>query len=564
MTARRSGVLAALVSMVAAGSFVGGSVPAGAVSTSQSYWVPVDKKINVRGHGYGHGHGMSQYGAQGAASSGKTYREIVDFYYPGTAWDTMRGPVRVLVTADTTSDVMVSPKPSLAVRDLGDRTKHELPAIDGVKRWRLNVDDEGRTVVGYLTDRWHKFEPGGKEALVGDGEFLARGAITLWTPSGSRAYRGRLRAATPPGSPADRDTVNVLAMDQYVKGVVPHEMPASWHPEAVKAQSVAARTYATWSRNQNRRRYYQICDTTSCQVYGGKSAEDPRSNAAVRATKREVLTYQGKPAFTQFSASSGGWTSAGSMPYLPAQKDPYDGWDGNPFHDWSITIDAGQFERSYPSLGTLRRILVVNRDGNGDWQGRVHTVVLDGTKDDVTISGDDFRWAFGLRSNWFTIDPTPIMARYDSLGGSRSELGDVRSREYPTGTGAAQRFDRGRIFYSKRTGAHELYGPVLRAFRRSGGPGAELGFPRTGVQEVGSGVQARFQHGAIFSNEATGTVPVLGRHARRYLRYGGVKSDLGWPTQTNTKAPRGERVEFQRGYLIRYDRTGKVRVRVYD
>jgi peptidoglycan hydrolase-like amidase len=102
-------------------------------------------------------------------------------------------------------------------------------------------------------------------------------------------------------------------------------------------------------------------------VDGGVSSEDPRGNTAVRATARQILTYQGRPAFTQFSASNGGWTAAGSVPYMPAEADPYDDWAGNYVHSWSVTVDAGRLERSYPSLGTLQRIQVTSRDGNGDW-----------------------------------------------------------------------------------------------------------------------------------------------------------------------------------------------------
>jgi stage II sporulation protein D len=560
----RGGLLPAVISTVTVITVIAGAVvsPASAVATDQSYWVPVDKRVVVRGHGYGHGHGMSQYGAQGAALQGKSYREIVDFYYPGTSWATMRGKVRVLITADTTSDVVVSPAPGLTVRDLGGGATYRLPAIDGVKRWRLNVDDR-RTVVGYLTDRWRRYKPGGKAALAGDGELFASGPVTLWTPAGSRTYRGTLRSASPSPGSASRDTVNVVSMDQYVMGVVPYEMPASWHPEAVRAQAVAARTYATWSRNQNRSRYYQICDTTSCQVYGGVGGEDPRSNQAVRDTRRQILTYGGSPAFTQFSSSSGGWTSAGSVPYLRAKEDPYDGWSGNPVHDWSVTIDAGRLESSYPSLGTLRRILVVNRDGNGEWRGRVNSMVLDGTRNDVTISGDQFRWAFGLRSNWFTIDPTPIISRWTSIGGTSSTLGTVESKEYRVANGAAQAFDRGRIFYSPRTGARELYGRILRHYRGLGGPRSALGLPRTPVQPVGTGRRTRFQGGVIYSNAGAGTVALLGRIADRYLRYGGVSSNLGWPTRTNVATSRGERAEFEHGYIAYFEDTDRTRVRLY-
>ena len=63
--------------------------------------------------------------------------------------------------------------------------------------------------------------------------------------------------------------MNVLSMDDYVKGVVPREMPASWEPDAVRSQAVAARTYAAFDRAAHPTRSYQTCDTTSCQVYGG-------------------------------------------------------------------------------------------------------------------------------------------------------------------------------------------------------------------------------------------------------------------------------------------------------
>ena len=563
MRARRSATFAGIFSMVLTSAVVAGFTGAGAhgVGTDQSYWVPVDKQVVVRGHGYGHGHGMSQYGAQGAAQQGRTYQQIVGFYYPGTTLAKMRGRVRVLITSDTSSDVAVSPARGLSMRDLGDGSNHLLPGIEGVRRWRLNVS-AGKTVVAYLTNRWHRYRPGGKAALAGDGEFFAATPIQLLTPSGATKYRGRLRSASPyPGSSA-RDTVNVLSMDDYVKGVVADEMPASWHPEAVKSQAVAARTYATWSRSQNMRRYYQICDTTACQVYGGVDAEDHRSNAAVDATRRQILTYGGKPAFTQFSSSSGGWTSAGSVPYLTAKRDPYDGWRGNPVHSWSVTVDARRLERSYPQLGTLRRIRVVDRDGNGDWQGRVHKLVLDGSRADVTMSGDSFRWAFGLRSNWFTIDPTPIMARWARIGGAKSPVGVARNREYRVQQGTAQTFRRGKIYYSARTGAREIYGPILGRYRDMGGAASELRFPISRVQSFTPGARVRFQGGDIYRHRSTGAVAVLGRIAERYRSFGAVRSDLGWPTRGNYAVRGGQRADFQHGTITWHRQTNRTVVRV--
>ena len=310
------------------------SPAAASVPTNQSYPVPASGTYTMHGHGFGHGHGMSQYGAYGAAKRGLTYRQIVGFYYPGTTWGRVRSRIRVLLTSDTTTDLVVSRATGLAVHDLGSRATYRLPRIAGAARWRLDVSGT-RTVVDYLTSAWHRYRPGGRATLVGDGQFGADEPITLWTPSGSRSYRGGLRAASPaPGSTA-RDTVNVVSLDAYVQGVIPAEMPASWSTEAVKAQAVAARTYATWSRTANPGRYWHICDTSACQVYHGAGAEDPRSNAAVAATARQILTYQHTAAFTQFASSSGGWTSAGSRPYLVAEADPYDGFAGNPVHTWS-------------------------------------------------------------------------------------------------------------------------------------------------------------------------------------------------------------------------------------
>ena len=79
------------------------------------------------------------------------------------------------------------------------------------------------------------------------------------------------------------------------------------------------------------------------------------------ATKGLYLTYQGAPAFTQFSASSGGWTADGGKPYLPTKADPYDAWSGNKVHTWTTTVNESTLERRYPSIGDLRSVTVTRR-----------------------------------------------------------------------------------------------------------------------------------------------------------------------------------------------------------
>ena len=405
---------AILVSGLAAGALVFSLPPAPVAAEDQTHFVPAAKTWKLKGHGYGHGHGMGQYGAQGAALQGKTHRQILKFYYPGTSRSKIHVRlVRVLISADRTSDVLIRPAAGLRVRALTAGATWTLPKRASISRWRLVPTANGSTAVDYLDGRgWHRWRsPDGRETLAGNVQFRADGPLTLLVPSGSdvvaKRYRGALRSAVPYPGARTRDTVNVLRMDGYVKGVVPYEMPTSWHPQALAAQAVAARTYAAWQRSQSRHRYYQICDTTACQVYGGVAAEVRSSNAAVDATARSILTYGGKPAFTQFSASSGGWTSAGSAPYLPAKRDPYDDFAGNSMHTWHARVNPASLQRLHPNIGRLVRVRVTDREGHGEWGGRVQQIVLHGTRGRAYMTGDDFRWHFGLRSSWFRIAGPP-------------------------------------------------------------------------------------------------------------------------------------------------------------
>src|SRR3954452_7794369 len=151
-----------------------------ASAASADVWkVPSDATITVRGHGYGHGHGMSQYGAEGAARKGLTYRQIVRFYYPGTDWGQARGRVTVLITADTTDDLVVVARKGLTVRDTAGGKRLPLPD-NGASRWKVAVGSDGVTRLLFRTHRWHRWH-----ALDGQGEFYAAGEpVTLVTPTG--------------------------------------------------------------------------------------------------------------------------------------------------------------------------------------------------------------------------------------------------------------------------------------------------------------------------------------------------------------------------------------------
>lgn len=369
--------------------------------------------VVVRGHGYGHGHGLSQYGAEGAARQGLSAARILAFYYPGTEAATSGGRIRVYLSGDDDAgphDVVVGAAPGeLRVRAAATRSDDDggpttvtsppgewrsLPD-NGATRWRLVARADGGSRLGYLTDAWHAFAQ-----FPGDAEFGARGTpLSLVAGGAVRDYRGRLGLAT--RADGQRVTVNDLGLDQYVRGVVPLEMPASWTPAAVQSQAVAARTYAAYEREHPLSQAYDLCDTGLCQVYGGVGAEQPGGDDAVAATARTVLLSDGEPAFTQFGSSNGGWSAAGSAPYLVAEEDPYDGWDGNPVHTWRVSLTAATIQRAFPAIGTLRGLRVVARDGHGDWGGRAVTVRLTGSKATLRVSGETFRGALGLRSTWF-------------------------------------------------------------------------------------------------------------------------------------------------------------------
>lgn len=381
-----------------AGATTAGTVTARDVNVTQTYPMPGRGRVTLVGHGYGHGHGMSQYGAEGAARQGLGWRQIVGFYYPGTAIERDRSRISVLISADTSPDVVVEHRSHLRVTKESTGVVHEVPNR-GNGTWRLvPARDTSRTKVQFYDGGWKRWM-----TFDGSVSFSAGGRpVRLRLGGATQAYRGRLVSAIPAAGSSDRDTVNSVDLDTYVRGVVPAEMPATWSPAAVQAQAVAARTYGAYEKAHPRAGHYDICDTTACQVYRGVAGEHPRADAAVRETRGRVLTHRGEPAFTQFSSSSGGWTSANQFPYLPAKRDPYDGWSGNPNHTWRVAVDVSRIEGAWPAIGNLRSIKVTRRDGNGQWQGRIRSMTLVGGRNNVTVSGDTFRFALGLKSTWLT------------------------------------------------------------------------------------------------------------------------------------------------------------------
>ncbi|MBZ5733277.1 SpoIID/LytB domain-containing protein [Nocardioides sp. TRM66260-LWL] len=365
--------------------------------------------ITVRGSGAGHGHGLSQWGAQGAAIKGLDHRAILRFYYPGTTLGTASGVIRVRLTALRSDRLPVRAQRALTVGSVGKAARSLYRADPKATWWRaVPFGTTGQTRIQGSRDgrTWR-----GLTTLTGTVQFAAPNSVlTLREDDGDLTrYRGLLRLAS--DGEGHRDVVNVVALESYVRGVVPKEVPALWRRAAVQAQAVAARTYAVYERAHPQARQYDLCDTAACQVYGGASAEHPASDSAIASVPGRILTSDGAPIFAQFSASNGGWASAGDFAYLPAHLDPYDDATGNPYRGWTRTISAATIEAAYPLVGDLTGVTVLTRDGDGDadvpYRGRVVSLRLDGVQDgvptQVTVSGSRFRSATGLPDSLFEI-----------------------------------------------------------------------------------------------------------------------------------------------------------------
>lgn len=369
-------------------------------ASAETWTVPHTATITVDGHGYGHGRGLSQQGAEHAAKKGVGYAGIVKYYYPGTKWGTTSGGVRVWISNDITNDVQVQARSGLTAHRVGGDKSWQLTKVKKkASRWRILPRGDHASVLQFRTGGWHTFRK-----VSGTLEFGASGKpIRLYTDGDSVKYRGALRSV--PSSHNNRITVDYLPMEAYLRGVVPSETFASiWHQATLRAQAVAARSYAAHQRAARKAKPYDLCDTESCQVYGGASAEYPTTDTAVKATAGRILTYGGSPAFTEFSASSGGWTTAGDVPYLRAMKDKYES-ASDPNQSWRVRFTDEELEREWPSIGDLTGLEIDGRDGHGEWGGRAGTVTLTGDAGSVTLTGSDFSQQLHLRSEWldFTV-----------------------------------------------------------------------------------------------------------------------------------------------------------------
>jgi stage II sporulation protein D len=334
---------------------------------------------DVVGHGFGHGVGMSQYGAYGYARHGKGYRFILGHYYSGTTIGTLGGPRIVRVLLDVSGG------------DIG---------FSGATSACGQALDPGRDYEAHRVGSAVSLRSSGGRSLANCGHTLraaGRGRVTI---AGS-PFRGALEVVPTESDGGSLNEIDALPVDQYVKGVIPNESPPSWPQAELRAQAVAARSFAlTGAVGGNG---FDLYDDTRSQVYEGLSSETAATDEAADATRGQVVMYGGKIAETYFSACSGGHTESvqnvffgPAIPYLVGVPDPYDG--ACPLHNWKLEFSGPQISSRLGAYlrGRLKQVIVTKRGVSP----RIVEAKLIGTGGVTKVRGDQLESALGSYSTW--------------------------------------------------------------------------------------------------------------------------------------------------------------------
>lgn len=205
--------------------------------------------------------------------------------------------------------------------------------------------------------------------------------------------------------------VNYVDLEEYVKGVVPAEVNATWHLEMLKVQAVAARTYALYQQMLSPTRSYDVVAGIQDQVYRGRQGIDARVALAVESTRGLVVTYQGAPIYAAFSSTAAGLTEdamnvwSKDLPYLKGVECPFD--VESPFYQWKVSVQLDALEKKLRkqgfSLGTIREISPLTHSR----AGRVATLRILHSDGELIIRGEDLRKVVGytvVPSTQFTIE----------------------------------------------------------------------------------------------------------------------------------------------------------------
>jgi stage II sporulation protein D len=385
---------------------------------------PLTETITFHGRGYGHGVGLSQYGARGRAQEGADAVTILAHYYQGATLTTIDPATRIRV-------LVQSKWSATAERPLVVYGRTGSWSIDGVaadlpvdSRLRLFPPVAAPGMAAVPGTPWRLLIEAADGSILFDGpapaDFTIRGLtpdarLQLWSkPTKYDRYRGALRVIV--HSVSRVSVVNDVGLEEYLAGVVPVEMPASWPAAALQAQAVAARSYAA-RRLRPGVSYFDVPDDSSSQLYRGVLVEKPATTAAIAATASTVLTSSSTIINALFHSTGGGATESNENVYTSAtgkrtarpvsylRGAPDRRADGTPYD--SSAPYAAWTTRSYTraqlsawfaadprtNVGELLALDLTNRGVSG----RLVSVTLTGTTGTRTVSGEIFRAVFNAR-----------------------------------------------------------------------------------------------------------------------------------------------------------------------
>ena len=468
-----------IAAFICAASLIVGLVPA---QVAQAEEGQLPGGVIIYGRGFGHGRGLSQYGAYGWATvHGWSWEQILDFYYGGatgnsrsnleapnqemTTWLSAMNNRQTGVVSDSgTMRLLEDPDQGRRFTSMVAREKSGAQRVYQVwgsgERKCLNESDSpeaaGFTLIGEFNETasfvTNSSQDPGASALDTVGLCEPRSA----SANQVRYYRGIVRAMN--NTKNENRTINIARLDDYLRGVVPRESPASWGDtaggagmNALRAQAVAARSYSV---TENRYAgLAKTCDTQDCQVYGGAALrtsvnasptvlESANTDRAVAETTGVVIRNpKGNVVRTEFSSSNGGRTAGGEFPALADEGDIS---ANSSLMIWTRAFSAAQIVAKYPQVGILTAVTTTNDGLGGDFGGYTLDVTIAGTSGSVKVSGWAFRTAFGLPAPWFGATPVfgaPLEAGVvgsmlfvgDSIGQSiASEFSAIVSPAYPS------------------------------------------------------------------------------------------------------------------------------------
>jgi stage II sporulation protein D len=411
----------------------------------------------IRGAGFGHGIGLSQYGADGFAQHGFGYKDIVGHYYSGTSLAVVSPAPSIRVLLQSSSSPSFSGATKAGGRDLDAGTTYSVRRA-GASRVELHA-------------------PSGRLLATYDGTLRVTGPspIRLYGAAGNGVRSGRYRGALEfrAGSFSGVSAINAVGLEDYVRGVVSAESPAAWPAAALQAQAVVARSYAITTDAGSSSDGFTAYPDTRSQMYRGVAAEFPSTEAAVRATRGQVVTYAGKPVITYFFSTSGGRTEnvensfVGALPrpWLKGVKDPFD--SVSPRHRWGpyrMTLSHAGAKLGGLVKGRFKSIKVLQRG----FSPRVVRAQVVGTRGRTNVTGSDLRRRFGLYDSWayytsITSKAKKVKPAAPSDGGGGGDGSGGTAPSAPAQAAAVWRLGLSGTITPARRGAW------VRVQRRSGG-----------------------------------------------------------------------------------------------